>query len=61
MAIDIERILRLTADYHSFCLDQVQNTNSKPDPDELTVEDLDLIAAASGIPENEKQKKQGGK
>ena len=58
MAIDIERILRLTADYHNFCLEQIQNTNRKSDPDELTADDLDLIAAAANIPENGDEKKQ---
>ena len=41
MAINIERLLRLAADYHNFCSDE-QNSLSE----ELDEEELELIAAA---------------
>lgn len=48
MSINIERLLRLTADYHNFCNDDYAKTNAYQDPDELSMSDLDLIAAATG-------------
>lgn len=60
MASNIERLLKLTADYHKFCSDDFKKANFA-DPDELNVEDLYFVAAATGIPvvepihENEKK------
>ena len=49
MAMNIERLLRMTADYHKFCSDDYANANST-DLDELSLDELDFVAAASGIP-----------
>lgn len=46
MATDIERLLRLAADYHNFCFERGENENAGSDPDELSLEELDFIAAA---------------
>lgn len=49
MAMNIERLLRMTADYHKFCSDDFAKTGTA-DPDELSMEDLDFVAAATGMP-----------
>lgn len=49
MAINIERLLRMTADFHSFCSDD-HTKNMSANQDEMTVEELDLVAAATGMP-----------
>lgn len=51
MAVDIERLLRMTADYHNFCSDDYAKAN-KADSDELSLEELDFVAAATGAPLN---------
>lgn len=48
MAVSIERLLRLAADYHNFCSSTCEN-DARKDSDELNEDDLDFIAAA-GIP-----------
>lgn len=50
MAINIERLLRLTADYHHFCNDDPQAESAGFD-DELTEDFLDFVAAARMEPE----------
>ena len=52
MAMNIERLLRMTADYHNFCSDDYAKAN-KADSDELSLEELDFVAAATGVPVNE--------
>lgn len=52
MAINIERLLRLTADYHNFCSEDYAKANSS-DPDELSMDDLDFVAAAAAVPMEE--------
>lgn len=50
--LSIEQALKLVADYHSFCEDKkviVQNTMGK---DELSEDELDLIAAAANSKKN---------
>ena len=60
MAINIERLLRMTADYHNFCSDDYAK-HKFVDSDELSMEELDFVAAATGVPfketnkENEKE------
>lgn len=60
MAMNIEKLLRMTADYHNFCSNDYAKAESG-DPDEIFLEELDLVAAASGVqmrnsnPENEKE------
>lgn len=49
MAMNIERLLRMTADYHNFCSDDYANVGSV-DQDELSMEELDFVAAATGMP-----------
>ena len=49
MARNIERLLRLIADYHRFCDEDIAEVCDKSDPDELKVEELDLIAAAGNM------------
>lgn len=49
MAIDIERLLKLTADYHHFCNDDPKVENADID-EELSEESLDLVAAARQDP-----------
>lgn len=51
MAMNIERLLRMTADYHNFCSDDYAKAN-KVDTDELSLEELDFVAAATGVPVN---------
>lgn len=52
MAMNIERLLRMTADYHNFCSNDYANAGSV-DSDELTMEELDFVAAATGMPVND--------
>lgn len=52
MAMNIERLLRMTADYHNFCSDDYAKAN-KADSDELSLEELDFVAAATGVPMND--------
>ena len=48
----IERLLRLTADYHNFCNDKY-SAQQDIDGDELYLSELDTVAAAAGFnPEN---------
>lgn len=60
MAMNIERLLRMTADYHNFCSDNYAKAGSS-DPGELSMEELDFVAAAASMPldnpdqENEKK------
>lgn len=49
MAINIERLLRMTADYHNFCSNDYAKSESD-DSDELSMEELDFVAAATGVP-----------
>lgn len=46
MSVNIERLLRLTADYHRFCDESCTKAGDRSDPDELEMEELELIAAA---------------
>ena len=46
MAVSIERLLRLTADYHSFCGEDAAKENNLPGSDEMSMEELDSVAAA---------------
>lgn len=49
MAMNIERLLRMTADYHNFCSDDYAKSGAA-DTDELSMEELDFVAAATGMP-----------
>ena len=50
--MSIEKLLRMVADYHNFC--NMDNAESaKVNADELTLEELDFVAAATGISEYE--------
>lgn len=49
MAMNIERLLRMTADYHNFCSDDFAKAD-RADADELSMEELDFVAAATGMP-----------
>lgn len=51
MSMNIERLLRMTADYHKFCNEDSEKTN-KVDSEELSLEELDFVAAAIGVPGN---------
>ena len=44
---EIERLLRLTADYHNFCNDEFA-PEKESDEDELCLSELDTVAAAAG-------------
>lgn len=46
MAVDIERLLRLTADYHAFRSDDAAEEETAPCSDDLSAEELDFVAAA---------------
>lgn len=46
MNTDIERLLRLAADFHAFCEDP--EADSRDTDGELWEDDLDLVAAAAG-------------
>lgn len=50
MAINIERLLRITADYHNFCNVNQGGRSIHQDDVELNEDELELISAASGIP-----------
>ena len=50
--MNIERLLRMTADYHKFCSNDYAETGTA-DTDELSVEELDFVAAATGMPLND--------
>ena len=52
MAKDFEAILRMMADYHNFCSDN-HLENAKKDEDELSLEELDFVAAAAAVPNRE--------
>lgn len=54
MAINIERLLKLTADYHNFCSEDYAKANSA-DPDELSMDELDFVAAAAAVPVEEQE------
>lgn len=49
MATAIERLLRLVADYHNFCSNDDAMGQEMQDSSELSIEDLDNIAAASAV------------
>ena len=49
MAKDFEAIVRMMADYHNFCSDKHLETENR-DKDELSLEELDFVAAASAAP-----------
>lgn len=49
MAANIEKLLRLVADYDSFCANDYAKAG-KTDTEELSLEELDLVAAATGAP-----------
>jgi len=53
MAINIERLLKLTADYHNFCSEDYAKANA--DPDELSMDELDFVAAAAAVPVEEQE------
>ena len=44
----IEDILRLVADYHNFCNDEPMRKEQNHNSDEMSLDELDLVAAASG-------------
>lgn len=44
--MNIERLLRLAADYHLFCEEGSAKPMSATDPDEMDIAELDLVAAA---------------
>lgn len=46
MGINIERLLRLVADYHQFCNAKQAGKSVAPKYGEMTLEELDFIAAA---------------
>lgn len=50
MAINIERLLRLAADYHNFCSDDYAKVNTGFDPDELSEDEMEFVAAAGISP-----------
>ena len=50
MEINIERLLKLAADYQNFC-DEIENAAASDATDELSEEDLYLVAAAAKMPE----------
>lgn len=45
----IEQLLRLTADYHRFCNDDFAREGVNPDSDELSMDELDFVAAAAAV------------
>lgn len=49
MKMDIERLLRLTADYHNFCSD-AHEAAEQNDDEEMSLEELDFVAAAAAAP-----------
>lgn len=46
MTIDIEKLLMLAADFHNFCESDTAGENAAPGSGEMSVEELELIAAA---------------
>lgn len=58
--MNMERLLRLVADYHSFCNEDYGKAN-ETDPDELSAEELDAVAAATGALTQEPERKNGKK
>ncbi len=56
MDTSIDRLLRLVADYHNFCNYGYEESNTTQDIDELSIEELDNIAAASAVPQNDLEK-----
>lgn len=55
MAVNIERLLRMVADYDNFCSGDYAKAGTA-DPDELSVEELDFVVAAAGMPQNDFKK-----
>ncbi len=55
MARNIEKLLRLVADYHEFCGDAEVKRGAR-ELDELSLEELDFIAAAGMLPLKEDEK-----
>ena len=54
--MSIEKLLRMVADYHNFCnMDAAESAQTSED--ELTLDELDFIAAATGISEYEHKQK----
>ena len=56
MAKDFEKLLRMVADYHNFCSDQHLQSAEKDDG-ELSMEELDFVAAAAAVPVREEEEK----
>lgn len=50
MAMNFERLLKLTADYHNFCNDEFTKGNILSPSDELSMEELEFVAAAAMPP-----------
>ena len=46
---NMERLLRLVADYENFCSDAYAEESTNEDSDELSPEDLDFVAAAAAL------------
>ena len=44
---EMERLLKLVADYHSFCFDNDEQEKKETEPDELCLDQLDMVAAAA--------------
>ena len=44
----IEDLLHLVADYHNFCNDESMGNEQNHNSDEMSLDELDLVAAASG-------------
>ena len=50
MAINFEHLLKLTADFHNFTNDDVAVKSSGNADDELSIEELEFVAAAAQVP-----------
>jgi hypothetical protein len=50
MAMNFERLLKLTADFHNFCNDDFAVSGTETPDDELSLDELDFVAAAAQIP-----------
>ena len=48
MSMNIEKLLRMTADYHRFCSDEHLQEKDKG-MDEMSMDELDFVAAATGF------------
>lgn len=55
MAINFERLMKLTADYHNFCNDEFAKANFADPSDELSMEELEFVAAAAMSPVEQKK------